>query len=500
MKNSDRGVEIVLKQSMKLTEFQRTRLARKRFAKRIARQGRERRDHSRFAELLDKAAARELGDLQEELGGSITYDNILRKHLPETTRYLLEHPESEFAWKRIKSIARWRMDTFKVPEVFSLIDEPSIAYEFLRQVLWALLKSGRQRLLFDYEGCKQLDIGAQVVLDIIIKDVIQLYDRCTRRPKLLKTLGVVKEIGLTNIIKTRQSNEAVLKILYSVGSPAIHTNAHLHFSDLEPYKLNIYKPPEDTFHLDQQQGDAIETTKLVTYVQRCLRRVGKCLVGDEEANLYKTISEILINASEHSSVRTRYSIGYFQDEGDRGAHSGNFRLVILNFGRTIYEKFKDPNCPNKQVVTKMSELSDKYRSRQWFRKSVFEEETLWTLYALQEGVTSTSPDEFEGRGNGSIQFIKSFLELNGSASGAKSRNSRMNIVSGRTLLRFDGTYGVVERETAFGKFRFMMFNHSGDFEDKPDDRFLEHTPYYFPGTIISATIWLDEVRLKDAEK
>lgn len=55
------------------------------------------------------------------------------------------------------------------------------------------------------------------------------------------------------------------------------------------------------------------------------------------------VGETLINAEEHSSLRYRYLIGYFEECTEDNRHFGMLNLVILNFGQTIYEKFKYPD-------------------------------------------------------------------------------------------------------------------------------------------------------------
>lgn len=162
----------------------------------------------------------------------------------------------------------------------------------------------------------------------------------------------------------------------------------------------------------------------------------------------------------------------------------------MNFGKTIYEKFKDPTCPNTDIVDRMKELSNKYTKRRLWN-SKFEEETLWTLYALQEGVTSIAPTVNRKRGNGSIRFIESFFNLKGNNINDDTF-SRLNILSGNTNIEFDGKYSIQEKNNDQNIFKVMTFNNSGNIEDKPDQKFVRYVNEYFPGTIISAKILFNE--------
>lgn len=200
------------------------------------------------------------------------------------------------------------------------------------------------------------------------------------------------------------------------------------------------------------------------------------------------IGEILINAEEHSTTKCRFSIGYFQELNNNGKHCGVFKLAILNFGKTIYETFSDPGCPNKEVVEKMKALSENYTKKGFFTFRKLEEETLWTLYALQEGVTSIANKK---RGNGSIQFIESFFNMKEDKENC-DKVSRMSILSGSTCITFNGEYKITEKEIDGDKFKFMTFNKSGNIEEKPDENFVKCVDNYFPGTIISAEILFNE--------
>jgi hypothetical protein len=280
------------------------------------------------------------------------------------------------------------------------------------------------------------------------------------------------------------NNIDVKKLLFSVGSPAIHTNKCLEFDDIIPYKLCSYNRRQCISITSSEQKD-IDTTRLVDYVLDSLRAVNKSLSPEKIDDLCTVIGETLINAEEHSTTKCRFSIGYFHKINSAETQCGVLRLAIFNFGKSIYEKFKDPDCQNKYIVNKMKELSDKYTKRNLFQIRTFEEETLWTLYALQEGVTSVAPEEYRKRGNGSIQFIESFFNMK---TPGKDKISRMTILSGNASITFDGTYKIVEKKVNDDQYKFMTFNKSGNIEDSPDNNFVRFVDDYFPGTLISVEI------------
>jgi hypothetical protein len=141
------------------------------------------------------------------------------------------------------------------------------------------------------------------------------------------------------------------------------------------------------------------------------------------------------------------------------------------------------------MKSRMSSLSSKYTKKSLWSKS-FDEETLWTLYSLQQGITSVSIDSYK-RGNGSIQFIESFFNLKGTNENADDI-SRMAIISGNTNIIFDGKYNIQNKIKGKDKFKVMTFNNSNNIEDKPDNKYVRSVENYFPGTIISARILINK--------
>jgi len=139
----------------------------------------------------------------------------------------------------------------------------------------------------------------------------------------------------------------------------------------------------------------------------------------------------------------------------------------------------------------MRTISEQYTKKKFFVFKEFEEETLWTLYAMQDGVTSVAPERYIRRGNGSIQFIESFFNIKGRMKEFDDI-SKMTILSGNTNITFDGTYNITNGMIGDEEYKYMTFTTSGKIEDKPDSRFVKYVNNYFPGTIISAKILFNE--------
>jgi len=318
--------------------------------------------------------------------------------------------------------------------VFSLSDEKRQpeSFQFIRQLFDVLYNQQVPYLRISYERCERIDIDAQVCMDVLLREFIQYFKSCDQK-------GITRTVR--EIRPVNYDNESIAKVLFSVGGMSLFSGLklpELPFPDVVPHPLQTGNRKHPT---SSQQRD-LEITRAVDYVVDCLKRMGRELTSTAETQLYKVVGEVLINASEHSTTDYRYSIGYFQEQPQDEGVLGILQLVIMNFGDTIYEKFKDPDCPNQKVVQQMKELSETYTRKRWFFNAEFQEETLWTLYALQQGVTSHKD---WNRGNGSIRFIDSFFGLKGDTE--FDSLSSMTILSGNARIIFDGTYQITTKET-----------------------------------------------------
>lgn len=405
---------------------------------------------------------------------------FIQELLPPTLKYLINNQNSPFSLKDIRKKVDPTNGIIEMPKKFSIIDEPEISYETLRKIIRALLIDDINKLTLDYRNCESTELSTQVLLDIILKEYSNFQRKCINNHRYRR--DIFPTFGGINI-----NNEELKEMMWSVGTAATLGIATKDFSNVEKYPLTHRKKyTNEKKRIEQKE---IDTTELVEYVRRSLHKMRKELTPQKLDDLCIVIGEILINAEEHSTTGERFSIGFFREDNNN-THFGLFRLVILNFGSTIYEKFKSKDCPNKQIVKQMVNLSNKYTKRFLFFKGEFEEESLWTLYALQEGVTSVSPESYKQRGNGSIRFIESFFNIKGNT--IQDNVSKMTLLSGKTKIKFDGKYAIVEKQKDANNFKVMTFNKEGDIETKPDPECVCQTKYYFPGTMLSVKLLLNE--------
>ena len=361
-------------------------------------------------------------------------------------------------------------EVLEVPKIFSFIDNYSESFDFLKQLHLALQKNSISSLSLDYQKCIRIDVDASICMDILLSEFFFMKKQFQNRG-----LSWGPEIHPINY----NTNENVAKFLFSIG--AFRGTLKLKFKDVTPLDLLINsRERSDRWNLSE-----LHQTEIVDYIISCLGNLNRSLTIDAETEFYKVIGEVMSNAEEHSSMPLRYAIGYFQEYEDH--HYGIFNFTIFNFGETIYEKFKSPACPNKAVVEKMKTLSAEFTNKSFFKPAKFEEETLWTLYALQEGVTSTN----NKRGNGSFQYIENFFRLKGNM--RHDQTSKLVLISGNSRILFDGTYQIQlkPKQSGEGYHKTITFNSSNDFSSPPDNKYVTFANHYFPGTVISARILIN---------
>ncbi|MBO4640147.1 MAG: hypothetical protein J5710_10370 [Treponema sp.] len=403
--------------------------------------------------------------------------------MPKNLKYLLNTKSSPFCYDTLKHKDYRSKGYIVIPQNFSIIDNPEESFYTIQKLVYALFIEDNSCIKLDYQVTNNVELSSQVLVDIILKDYLNFVR--TLKKQYYTKIPFTESLSGINI-----NNEDVQKMLFSVGTPRILGIRNNKFADVEEYPLCVHDNETEKDRIKRMEKKELDTSEMADYVINSLKRMNKCLTSEKRDDLCIVIGEILINAEEHATTNYRYSIGYFKEEIVGNKHLGIFRLVILNFGKTIYEKFKSEDCPNKDIVNRMEELSEKYTKREFFKQSKFDEETLWTLYALQEGVTSVSSKDYK-RGNGSIRFIDSFFNIKGSPD--TDNISKMVIASGNSRIIFDGTYRITtQQKDNQSVYKVMAFNDSGSIEDKPDNKYVYKGKYYFPGTLISAKILLND--------
>lgn len=364
----------------------------------------------------------------------------------------------------------------QVPKIFSISENTDDSMFFLKRLFHCLYTQKPKNIFIDYSLCVYLDVDASACMDLILEGFINYYNKCISKQH---KVNIHKILPINFEEKIDISN-----VLFSIGAYKNVKNFEMKKSpdaNFIAFNLRIGDNEQDTKGILKE----IHETEIVDYVIDCLASSGHKLTAIAEADLSKVVGEVMANAEEHSKFRYRYAIGYFVKPNHINNELGVFKLSIFNFGQTIYESFSKAENVNMEIVEKMSNLSEKYTQNGLFKKAKFEEETLWTLYSLQEGVTSVKDWK---RGKGTIRFIDRFFKLKGDD--CSDNISRLTLLSGNSKIIFDGSYPLKEiiKGNNTRPMQVMTFNKSGDISELPNDKLVTFVPQTFPGTLITAKI------------
>lgn len=210
-------------------------------------------------------------------------------------------------------------------------------------------------------------------------------------------------------------------------------------------------------------------------------------VADE---LKMCLGEILDNAQEHChrTSPTWYVRSYLNTNEDCERY---FELMVMNIGASISETFQMLNDGSlaKQDAMNYANAHSK----------IFHIEELITVAALQ-GNVSSKKDEEVTRGQGTVRLIetfenisKAYARLRGEGKASKKNKPIMNIISGSSVIRFDGRYHSHKIEHSDGSEDvYITFNNENSLQLAPDrSSVIRMSKAYFPGVMINIRIPLN---------
>ncbi len=362
---------------------------------------------------------------------------------------------------------------FVIPETFSFIDDPKTALETLQRLEAVVNRQDIREIHLDHSRTKRLGLCASVVMDRL------LLEGDAKRPKSHRLL-----IGGTH---SRELDVAIMLRATGIMRHLGHPEAELPGEIENRIRRSTLFSGKAT-SLGRSRERDIAGTKLVDYFNQCLETQGHCLTQKGRRHLSALITEAIGNAEEHGG--RWHTIAYFIDRTEPGTPgAGECHIVLYNRGNTIYESLSAEK--SSQIVKRRAKaLAEEHTKSGWFRKPKWNEEALWTLYALQGGV-SRLRDISPTRGNGTIEMIRVFSSLAG-------KDQKMCLVSGSAYILFDGSYGVGSVRSGPSETQGVIaFNGQNDLNLPPDVNYVYNLPFSFPGTLLSIRFTLEKNHLSD---
>jgi hypothetical protein len=328
------------------------------------------------------------------------------------------------------------------------------------------------KIHFDHSKCTMLELGASAVMDVITLEIRNgwakrkvKYQLGGRLPDDESIKEIIRASGLTKNLKVADQALSEAK-----------AKNYLLFDLISGGKE--YASPHSSSETEKAEQ------KLTDYFDACLKKSGFHLTIDGRRNLSIMVGEMMTNAEEHSGHGRWFVTGYLRKQD--GYDEVN--IAIFNFGRTIYETFDEKIDPSLRADLK--HLSDHHTQKGFFG-SEWSEETLWTLYSLQEGVSRyTGTPRGTDRGTGTVRMIEFFQNL-GRKDDAKLE-PKMCLLSGSAYILFDSRYKMLSEPVDNEMRSTIAFNSTNSLLDPPDKNNVKKIHGHFPGTIVSLKFFLDK--------
>lgn len=354
---------------------------------------------------------------------------------------------------------------------FSFLTHPAETLSALKAIGEIELSASEFHLHFDDEFC--LDAGSYLVLAEIWH-------------------------ALRHVLHGGKMQRPVQKVLAATGVSA-HTRIKLlglgkdHEDDGEDvwaFTLQRRRPARSstspTVHLEPQTRERT-ADQLCSKVDEWLGVPGIDLELTQEGRgwIAQIIGELLCNAERHSQAGS--------DDGDwsttafmvrrleNGEHTLRCYMAFLSVGRSIAESLQDAASDIKK------ELANYLLQH---RGCGLSDDTLATVFALQDTVTRDPDARQNGSGGTGLQDVLDFVDdLGGTA--AQGKEPCVTVISGSSCIQLRPPYIRGKRRGGPHDPRVIWFNSSNSRDVAPDLSFVSDLKDHFAGTVVSVAFTLD---------
>lgn len=368
-----------------------------------------------------------------------------------------------------------------IPKTFSLERDYDSTIETLALIRKSMMKLLGTKITIDFSICENVDFSSLFLLNVLLNEYLRDLKSLDRRLLIFRAYPQI-EITHSNF------GDVNLKLLANrlVPQTLSNTNEFIPISS-----INLIKGTKSQKHYAENRK-GITATEIRKYINSSIFRHGFFLNEEGESSLDGMISEILNNAEDHSPWNTWYAFANLFETNRSGQNPeivGEINLAFMNFGFSIYEGFEETKSRNLEIYTQMEQMFSLVSVKKGGSK--FSKENLFTLYALQEGI-SRLKFEKESRGTGTMKFIQSFLSLGDYEDKAKKFIPHLLIYSGNTLLKCSNQFSPFTIDDV----NYLSLNSQNDLKEPPDGTHLQSLNYKFPGTLLIVKIYLNEDHLK----
>lgn len=348
---------------------------------------------------------------------------------------------------------------------------------FLNDVVLAYCNN-TGNLILNFSNCKEASISALVTLKTILEELL-IFGQNTAKSRYKEKAKLIRMIpSKSNKINRYLFTLHVANFPVSEEEQREYISLGLHRGKSRNYKEN---------------RKSVVSRIVTQFVENTAERFS---VGfDERGQNYMEgmVGEILSNAEDHSLKKSEWfvdGVSFLHKEKDNEVIE--FNLAIINYGYSMYNGFEQTKNDNYKTYKKLEGQYKKHKELFSITKK-FEREPLFVLYMLNEGISRLKYLE-PSRGNGTMTFIKSFIELGKFCNEDSSYEPEMNIISGHTVLTCTEEYAPFSDNNHYK----LTLNKEKSLSALPDSSVLKYfAGAVFPGTILDCKIFLNK---RDLEK
>ena len=347
-----------------------------------------------------------------------------------------------------------------IPKIFSLSENYEETMETLFNIIYNGLNPNVSLIRFSHEFCETLELSTSTIMDEILIEINNYRRRYYRNDKLVHYMG---KLSTEDNVNDMLIISGVIRRLSAKCSRRLN-------SEIKTLDLLI----------DITSG--VGQTKILEFLQECFIEEGFTFTETAGDKICQMVGEIIDNANRHAGKYCKsFVIGHCSF--NRENEYGECHLSIFNWGDTIYETL-DNMDESSYIKKQLAEITQKHINLFKFNNK-WTKEALWTLYALQEGVSRFRNTRENSGGTGTIDFLTSFSEFK---SNIEELKPMISITSGKTQIIIDGTYELEEKNG----YKVIAFNKNNDLYEPPDEEYVKILNNSFPGTVISIRFYIDK--------
>jgi hypothetical protein len=366
----------------------------------------------------------------------------------------------------LPEVLRKRSVKFTLPSTFSVLAKPDTAVDAVTQFARQLRAQRLGRIYLDFTKVTDQDLGANAILDVLV-DELQVQARRTGRKirwggtypsspddrRFMRAMGVIRRLKVEHEYLGEEEAAAI---------------------ELFDERCKHYSRSKKATQADMKTR---VTQSFADHINNCLRRMGRELQPGARSRLCQYVGEIIDNAEEHGQMGDWSIQGYL----DTSKHVPICEIAIFNFGRTIAQSFEALPASSYTRI-QVQRYMDLHQRGGFFRRD-WRAEDLFTLIALQGGVSSKNHTAADTRGNGTVDLISFFQRVHRECAQDEAAGAaRMSILSGSSFIVFDGTYEMRPNPNGVN---IIAFNATNDLEQRPDPAYVRALAgVQFPGTMI----------------